>query len=423
MKIIKWIGFLSFISNISFGNGEPPLSTHNEVFEEISQYLTVAPLGQEFKEEGTITVRNLAGEVLDTFSKEDLLTGEKCFEPTVPWNKGCIPIQRNYHPKYSPFALEYEAQTALQKAKDAGQKFTPEEETQFVENKKSELSKEPDYQADEATGVAIIDLSGDSSRGIRAGTDADILTVFRRFDKYAEMVPQFFKDCMQLLEPHFQEKGLDPGPELDTKVYYQTSRIMMGVYPVHQTLIYHVTRHPETGALTAAWKLERRFKDPLGFKAFEYTMKMKKPGSSDPREKIEIPVFDAVQKDFIPQWKQKNMVYFPSEEYFESWKAKLIADEKRFKDWSEGKILIHNNQYGLQDVHEQSGFFLIEPYAPNQYFVTKHLYTRLDPTKPNYDFRGKDEDFENLRTATAIQFITSEASSLRKALLELRSTP
>ncbi len=421
MKIIKSLGFLSLLLwNVALGSGEPPVTTQNEVFEEISKYLTVAPLKSALELNGTVEIKNLAGEVLDTFSKEDLLVGEKCFEPTEPWNRGCIPIQRNYHPKYSPFALEYEAKLALQRAQDTGQKFTPEEETKFIENKKTELSKEPDYQADEATGVGILDLSGNPERGIRAGSDADILTIFRRFDKYAEMVPQFFKDCMQLTQSNFDEKGVPTEKEFGTKVYYQTSRIMMGVYPVHQTLIYHVTRHPETGAITAAWKLERRFKDPLGFKAFEYTMKIKQPGSSDPREKIEIPVFDTSKKDFIPQWKQKNMVYFPSEEYFESWKAKLTADTQRFKDWSEGKILIHNNQFGLQNIHEQSGFFLIEPYDAHQYFVTKHLYTRVDPTNPEYDFRGKDEDFENLRTATAAQFIKSEASALRKALEELR---
>ena len=223
---------------------------------------------------------------------------------------------------------------------------------------------------------------------------------------------------MQLTLAHFEERNLEAGELFNKKTYYQTSRIMMGVYPVHQTLVYNVTRHPETGAVTAAWKVDRRFNDPLGFKQFKFTEKIRNP--NNPREKIDVPVFDMQKKEFVPSWLEKSMIFFPSTEYFEQWKAKLIADEARLNAWASGAVLINNNQMGAQNIQEQSGFFKIEPYAPHKYFVTKHLFLRVDPTNEDFDFRNRGENFERMRTGMQIDFINREASALRQALEELR---
>ena len=415
---------LATLSSLAFGADDnetiaPPVTATNEAYEEISNFLTLSNLKKQLDDTGSITVRNLSGEVIQTYSREDLEKGKpECFDPAEPWNVGCVAIQRSYNPKYSPFALDYEAKIALALAKEAGQTFTPDEEVKFINDKKAELATQTDTQADEATGVGVLDLTAHVDKNLRAGDDLDIIRIFRRFDNYANMVPKFFKDCMQLTLAHFEERNLEAGELFNKKTYYQTSRIMMGVYPVHQTLVYNVTRHPETGAVTAAWKVDRRFNDPLGFKQFKFTEKIRNP--NNPREKIDVPVFDMQKKEFVPSWLEKSMIFFPSTEYFEQWKAKLIADEARLNAWASGAVLINNNQMGAQNIQEQSGFFKIEPYAPHKYFVTKHLFLRVDPTNEDFDFRNRGENFERMRTGMQIDFINREASALRQALEELR---
>ena len=401
----------------------PPLTKTNEILDETSNYLTVTNLKKQLDDTGAITinVKTSEGDVQHSFSREDLEKGKsECFNPAEPWNVGCVPVQRNYSPKYSPLALDYEAEVALNLAKQSGQTFTSEEEVQFIANKKEQLATEPDNQADEATGAGVLDLSSYPDKNLRAGNDFDIIRIFRRFDNYATMVPKFFKDCMQLTLAHFEERGLEVGELFNKKTYYQTSRIMMGAFPVHQTLVYNVTRDSDTGAVTAAWKIDRRFNDPLGFKQFKFTEKIRNP--NNPREKIDVPVFDMHKKEFIPSWLEKNMLFFPSGEYFEQWKAQLIADTARLNAWSKGEILVHNNQMGAQHIQEQVGFFKIEPYhnEPHKYFVTKHLYLRVKPINKDFDFRNRGEDFERLRTGMQMDFINSEASALRKALEEVR---
>ena len=412
--------------NIVTGNEDnetisPPVTKTNEVFEETSNFLTISDLKKQLDETGAITVKNLLGEVIQSYSRADLENGKaECFDPSEPWNIGCVAIQRNYNPKYSAFALDYEARSALSLAKQGGQTFTPEEEIKFIEDKKAELATQTDTQADEATGVGVLDLTAHADKNLRAGDDLDIIRIFRRFDDYANMVPKFFKDCMQLTLAHLEERGLNAGELFNKKTYYQTSRIMMGVYPVHQTLVYNVTRDPETGAVMAALKVDRRFNDPLGFKQFKFTEKIRNP--NNPREKIDQPQFDMQKKEFIPSWLEKNMIFFPSVEYFAQWKAQLVANEARLNAWAKGEILIHNNQMGSQHIQEQAGFFKIEPYnnVSHKYFVTKHLYLRVDPTNKDFDFRNRGEDFERMRTGMQLDFINREAGALRKALEEIR---
>lgn len=426
-KILFVLAGLCFVTfgNAALANNEdnetiaPPLTKTNEIFDENLNFLTVSNLKKQLDETGQIVVHNLLGEVIQTYSRADLENGKaECFDPAEPWNIGCVAVQRNYNPKYSQFALDYEAQVALRLAQEAGQKFTPAEEEEFLKIKKASLAKEVDNQADEATGVGVLDLTEHPDKKLRAGDDFDIIRIFRRFNNYANMVPKFFKDCMQLTLAHFTERGIEPGELFNKKTYYQTSRIMMGVYPVHQTLVYNVTRAPDTGVVTAAWKIDRRFNDSLGFKQFKFTEKIRNP--NNPREKIDQPQFDMQKKEFIPSWLEKNMVFFPSTEYFEQWKAKLIADEARLNSWARGEILIDNNQMGAQNIQEQAGFFKIETYAPHKYFVTKHLFIRVDPTNKDFDFRNRGENFERMRTGMQIDFINREASALRQSLEELR---
>ncbi|MBI2609495.1 MAG: hypothetical protein HYW47_07895 [Deltaproteobacteria bacterium] len=407
-KIFKNFAFLTALLTVTLTVAEPPLQDTNEKFEEMMRYLTFQDLKKELNETGVITVRKRDGSVIKVVTRQELETG--CLNSAEPWNIGCVPVQRNYSPKHSPLALEYEASVALRRAKDSGEKI--EDEALWLETKKKEIFTQVDHQADEATGVGILDLSGNESQGKRNGTDIDIYNIFKRFDKYAEMVPGFFYGCKELQAENLIEKGIPVDPDLGTRIFYQASRIKMGLpkYKVHQTLRYIVTRHPKTHVITAAWSIDRRFNDPLGFKEFEFAVR----GS---------PAFDVETGDFTENWKKTNMEYFPSEEYFSKWKENFIKDvihvPANLEAWKNGKHIVHNNQFGSQNVHEQSGFFTIEPYGDPQnhkYFVMKHLYVRMDPTNPKFDFRDKDDDFDNLRTGTQDRFINHEASAIRKAL-------
>ena len=394
-------------------------NTHNEVFEEISSFLTVLNFKKQLDETGEIAIRNLLGRVSLIYSYEDLEKGNTdCFSATEPWNVGCIAISRNYNPKYSSFVLDYEAKTALALAKEADQTFTREEEVKFLSAKKEELATRTDQQADEVTGVGILDLTANPDKGLRAGNDLDVLRVFSNFNNYANMISKVFKDSMQLTPAHFEERGLRVDESYNKKAYYQTSRIIMGIYPIHQTLVYNVTHDSETGIITTAWKIDRRFHDPLGFKQFKFTEKIRNP--NNPRERIDIPVFDMQKKEFAPSWLEKNMIFFPSEEYFEQWKAQLTADEARLDAWTRGNIVIDNNQMGTQNIQEHVGFLKIEPFAPHKYFITIHLYLRIDPTNRDFDFRNRGEDYEIIRTGLLSYFINNEVSALRKSLEEIR---
>ncbi len=389
----------------------PPVTATNEIFEEISNFLTVPNLKKQLDETGEIAMINLSGEVIATYSYEDLEKGKaECFDEREPLNIGCIAIQRNYNPTYSPFALDYEARVTLALAKETGQTFTPAEEAKFISDKKEELARETDQQALEATGVGILDLTAHPDKGLRAGDDLDVI--------HAYMISKLFKDCTQLTPTHFEERGLEAGELFNKKTYYQTSRMMMGVHPVYQTLVYNVTRHPETGVITAAWKIDRRFNDPLGFKQFKFTEKVRNP--DNPRIRTDVAVFDMKKKEFTTSWLEKNMIFFPSTEYFEQWKAKLITDETRLNAWARGEILIDNNQMGAQNIQEQAGFFKIEPFAPHKYFMTKHLYLRVDPTNRDFDFRNRGEDYERIKTGMQLYFINNEVRALRQSLEDIR---
>ena len=72
---------LATLSSLAFGADDnetiaPPVTATNEAYEEISNFLTLSNLKKQLDDTGSITVRNLSGEVIETYSREDLEKGK-----------------------------------------------------------------------------------------------------------------------------------------------------------------------------------------------------------------------------------------------------------------------------------------------------------------------------------------------------------